>query len=112
MQVDSLMVKEGSQGYYTDKMFNTLEDFMPTFRKDVTSPTVIAPATAERFAGDLNGLLTFLGLPPYLFYPVMRVNNLNSSDEYQPSMTNLLIPNQTEITRILQTNNSTNRAST
>lgn len=112
MQVDSLMVKDGAASYYTDSMRNTLEDFMTKFRSSIQAPTTIAPTTAERFAGDLFGLLTFLNIPMSMHYAIMRVNKLNSSDEYQPWMTSLLVPSQADIQRIQQTNNSTNRATT
>lgn len=111
MQVDSLMVNEGAATYYSDKLRNTLEDFMTIFRNASTGPTAIAPATAERFAGDFYGLLTFLKLPPWTHFAVLRANKLNSSDEYRPWMTNIIIPSDTEIQRIAQSNNTTNRAS-
>lgn len=111
MQVDSLMVSEGAATFYSDKLRNTLEDFMTIFRNENDGPTAIAPATAERFAGDFYGLLTFLRIPPWMHFAVLRANKLNSSDEYQPEMTNIIIPSDVEIQRIAQSNNATNRAS-
>ena len=113
MQVDKLMVNEGSQIYYTDLLRDSLEDFMTLFRTDSsTQPMNIDPGLAQRFYGDLSGLLTFLRVPAQFHYAIMRVNKMNSPDEYRPTMLTLLTPDTGEIQRIMQTENSVNRSNT
>ena len=110
MQVDALMVAEGAQAYYTDDLRNTLEDFMTVFRTDTTTqPLVIEPGVAQRFKADLNGLLTFLRIPPQFHYAIMRINKMTSSDEYSDTMLTLQVPNTAEIQRISQVQTSVNR---
>lgn len=113
MQVDNLMVNEGPQIYYTDTVRDAVEDFMTMFRNDPTSQDMtIDPGVAQRFYGDLSGLLTFLRVPAQFHYAIMRANKMNSPNEYRPERLTLLTPSTGELQRIMQTENSVNRSNT
>lgn len=113
MQVDNLMVNEGTANYYTDDFRNVMEDFMTVFR---TSPTTqvmtIDPGDAVRYEFDFYGLLTYLKVPMQYHYTIMRVNKMTSPTDYRSRMVSFLMPDQTEISRIAQTEQTTTRAST
>jgi hypothetical protein len=108
MQVDSLMVDDGSATYYTDEVRNTLEDFMTVFRTSPTTQSVpVDPGDAQRFEYDFYGLLTYMSVPMKYHFAVMRTNNMVAPTDYRAYMLTYLMPDQGEIDRIVQTLNST-----
>lgn len=101
--VDSLLTAQGTGVYYTDAFRNVLEDHM-TYLRNAASTTVmnVDPIKAYRFEFDLNGLLLDMGIPLYLHWLVMRMNNYSSPQQVPADLTTLLIAAPSELTMILQ----------
>jgi hypothetical protein len=101
--VDTMLTAQGAAVYYTDAFRNVLEDHMTYLRK-ATSTTVmnVDPIKAYRFELDLDGLLLDMGIPLYLHWVVMRMNNLSSPQQVPADLTTLLICAPSELEMIRQ----------
>lgn len=101
--VDALLVPQGTDVYYTDAFRNVLEDHM-TYLRGAASTTVgnVDPIKAYRFEFDLNGLLLDMGLPLFLHWTIMRMNNLSSPQHVPADLTTLLLPAPAELEMIRQ----------
>lgn len=98
-----MLVAQGTGAYYTDQFRNVLEDHM-TYLREAASTTVmnVDPIKAYRFEFDLNGLLLDMGIPLYLHWVVMRMNNFASPQDVPADLTQLLIASPDEIEVIRQ----------
>lgn len=106
--VDGLMVTDGPASYFSASYRVAVEDFIPTLlAASSTQPTVVDPATTNRFTNDFYGLLTFLRIPLKYHFAIMRLNGMVSPEDYLPQLTDILMPDTKELDRIAQTNNST-----
>jgi hypothetical protein len=113
MDVDKLMVPDGTADLYTDQLRYTLESFIPYLQAHPDTQTLeIDPADGVRYAGDLAGLLYRLKkIGPDLHWIIARVNGLDCCADYTEDMLTLLIPSSTTINQIRQADNTTNRIS-
>lgn len=100
--VDTYLTAQGTGAYYTDDFRNVLEDHM-TYLRGAASTTVmnVDPIKAYRFEFDLDGLLLDMGIPLYLHWTVMRMNNFSSPQDVPADLLTLLIaaPSELEIIR-------------
>lgn len=111
MDVDKLMVPDGTADLYTDQLRYTLESFIPYLQMHPDTQTLeIDPADGIRFAGDLGGLLYRLKkITPDMYWIIARVNGLDCCADYPEDMLLLKIPSTTVINQIRQADNTTNR---
>jgi hypothetical protein len=96
--INSLMIDDVAPIYYTPKFFNMLETHMVLLRQSIRTYTIdIVPADRVKYDGDLYGLLLEYGIPLKYHYIVMRLNELNSPQGYNPDIESLLAPDPTTI---------------
>ncbi len=113
MQVDLLMRNDGAATYYTPAFRSAMESFMTIFRTATSTQTVtVLPGDAARYDYDFYGLLTYLKVPLNFHFTILRVNKFNDPRDYRSTILSFLMPDQSEITRIMQTMNSTSVSST
>lgn len=89
------------EDYVLDLTYYTvLESHVEQLKKNATIIDV-KPYIADIYVGDFDGLLTELGYRDKKFhYLIRRVNNLDSSGQYDGTQLELLIPNVAEMSAI------------
>jgi predicted NBD/HSP70 family sugar kinase len=93
MSIDSLAITEGPSVFYDDAFRAVLEDHMTYLRiHPGTTTMAVDPNEAYRWIADLFGLLGSRGVPAYMHWVVMRMNNLTSPTEMGENIRTLLIP--------------------
>lgn len=108
--IDSLMSDQGADVYYSDGFRNVLEDHMTYLRThQLTRVLDVTPKQAERFEYDLIGLLNELEVPVTLHWIVARMNHFDSIHEVPADLGSLLAPDPKEISKLLQSYNTTNK---
>lgn len=102
MKIDSLMASTGQDAYYTDSFRLVVETQLTNIWK---SPNIrmkdIDPHTADKYEGDLYGLLDSLNIPKQYHYFVLITNMMISSSDYTKEMLQILIPDFSEIDQML-----------
>jgi hypothetical protein len=80
-----------------------LETHVEYFKNKTTTDVVsITGLDAEKYKGDLYGLLLFLGIERKYHFLVMRMNDMVSSSDYDGLRDSLRIPNISEASAIIQ----------
>ena len=100
MPIVALMQNEGEAIYYTPEFRAMLESHMAWLRaRPELTLTPIDPHAAMKYAGDLDGLLTYYNVEPRYHWFIMRLNNLTSSQEYTADRLSLyfLTPSYVEL---------------
>lgn len=94
MDIDNLAVDSGAGIYYDDSFRVVLEDHMTYLRTHPQSRIIqVEPHVADRWAGDLYGLLISMKVPPYLHWIIMRMNGMLSPRDCNSELRALLVPN-------------------
>ena len=76
------------RGYY-----ELIESHLAYLKKlAATTVRTIAPLDAAVYKGDFYGLLYYLGVEKKYHYPIMRINDLNNSSDYDGINTQILFP--------------------
>ena len=110
MQIDLLAYNEGASIYYDPSFRIVLEDHMYYLRTHPNTSYVTADAGKMYvYEFDLFGLLFNIGIPSYLHWIVMRMNNLSSPTDALNKEGTLLIPDADVIGRIQQSHSSSRR---
>jgi hypothetical protein len=86
--------------YFEEGFINTVESHLTYLRNTNTQFKVIDTHLLDKYRGDFYGLLDELGIDKQYHYTVMRVNGLESSDNYRSTMTAIILPDFTEIESI------------
>ncbi len=94
MTLTAQVPDEGDSIYYSESWRTMIECHLPILlaRQDNTYRT-IAPYNALRFEGDFMGVMTEYRFAPQYHWVIMRMNGLNSPEDYRVTMEQLLIPN-------------------
>lgn len=102
--IDKLMIPIGADIYYTDNFHNVLEDHM-TYLRGLASTTKqeVEPIDVVRYQADFFGLLVKFGVRAELHWVVMRMTGLTSPSDVPEDLAFVLIPDDAEITRLVQT---------
>lgn len=101
MKIDSLMSSAGSDVYYTPAFRVVLESHLTyLMRLPSTKLVTIDPGALYKYEGDLFGLLDSMRIPKQYHWVVMMLNKINSNTDVNIKLTNLLIPNWSEIDKI------------
>lgn len=99
--IDQLMIPEGPSIYYNELFRVEIESHLTYLRHhNETLPVEITPTEAYRFEGDLTGLLLEKGVPKYLHWTVMRINDMTSVTEVSEEITFLLLPSESVVENI------------
>lgn len=102
--INTMLIGDGGLTYYDQSYRNVLEDHMTYLRTH--SETIVAtvtPMQAYIYEFDITGLLNELGIPLYLHWTVIRMNNLFSLTKVPSDLIQLLIPSEKEINKLKQT---------
>ena len=99
--------QDGAAIYYTDS-FRTMIEFNLQWLLTSTyiSTMAINNHDAYVYEYDLFGLLTSMSIPWQLHWIIMRLNGLNSSEEFTADMTNLYLPTEAVITNMVALENT------
>lgn len=112
MAINNLMKDDGDAIYYTEDFRHVLEDHMPFLRDHASTKYVaITPAYANANDKDLIGLLDTLGIPKYLHWIIMRMNNWMSPQQFSGETLSIITPDPTLIQRIKAAHTAGNRIS-
>ncbi len=112
MKIDDRMYSPGADVYYSKEFRDTLESHMDYFRKSSQTRILeVDQHKANVYDGDLFGFLLYSKIEPYLHWVIMRVNNMFSPFEFGPGVTNLMIPQDTLVEQLRQSQKSTGTGS-
>lgn len=103
MSLLELMTDAGANDYYDRDFKHTLEAHMAYLRAASSTTTVaISAYQTVTYKGCLYDLFTELGLPPYMHWVTMRLNDFISPRDFGEGVTSLLIPSPTELEQLRQ----------
>lgn len=88
--VDNLVNKYPNIDRY--KLIIMYENFRTVFSIGDVKYINISPVMGAKYRGDYYGLLNELRVPPDLYYPILRINNLDSSSNYDGKTLEVIIP--------------------
>jgi hypothetical protein len=101
MDINNLALKPGPNVYYDQAFRNVLEDHLTYLKTHPTTRTIeIRLNLVFKYIGDFNGLLTELKIPAEMHFICMRMNGMTSPNEYETTMTTLLMPSKEELSRL------------
>lgn len=111
--IDSKMLDQGSDAYYSDDLRNVLEDHM-TYLRTIASTIAmqVTPMQAVKYRMDMGGLLNDLRVPVQLHWVVARMNNFNSLSVVPEDLVQLLVPDVREVAQLMQSHTTTQRLGT
>lgn len=101
--LNDLAYAPGPDTYYSDGFHTVLEDHMTYLRGlSSTSKIAIDPIDVIRYKADFFALLLKLNVKPQLHWVTMRMSGLVSPAFVPEDLVNILIPDESEITRLYQ----------
>lgn len=104
------MVQPGPDIYYSDTFHRVLEDHMTYLRNLASTRKMeVEPIDVIRYQADFYGLLSKLGIALHLHWIVLRMTGLTSPSKIPDNLEVILVPDDTEITRLKQVVVSTNK---
>jgi len=107
MDIDSLSVAASDDVLFTPGYRIVAESYMETLRNSSdTKKITIDPSDAYVFEGDFYGYLNKQMVAPGYHWLIMRLNSIPSPLEFGPDNLELMIPNETTLSRILSIYNS------
>lgn len=109
MPVDNLMRDAGPSIYYDPDFRNVLEAHMTVLRQTSTEQIVVEAAAAYKYEFDFFSLLFYHGVPAYLHWIVMRMNNFTSPTDNKRDIGNLILPDQRVVSRILSSHKTSRK---
>lgn len=99
--IDQLMIRDDSPIYYDADFRVILESHLEYFRTNPnTLVTDIAPIDADKYRGDMWGLLLSKNVPAYLHWLVMRLAGFTSPNATDTLVTRILVPAKSDLTRL------------
>ncbi len=103
MQVDNLMLVDGSTTYYDPAFRATLEAHLAYFRTaQDTSAIQVQPNDTIVYNQDLFGFLLSRNIKNCYHWLIMRINNMFSPYDFGESYTSILVPNTKDLESIRQ----------
>lgn len=100
-KLDSQYNAPGDDGWYDENFRSVLEDHMTILRKNSVTK-VVQPIDLIKYKFDLYGLYRQYGVPDYLHFTVMRVNEGTDPTSVDPAMTGFLLPDPSTVRQIYQ----------
>lgn len=87
--------------YYEEEFRYTLEQYLPRLRKsEGTISFDLTPREKAVFHGNFIGLLLERSIPTYLHWIIMRLNDIDSSYDFNGELDSILIPDNEALDRI------------
>lgn len=85
--LNSSTIDPGSDVFYSEAFQNMIFDHLPYLRSHQETETIsINRETAYIYEGDFYGLLHYKGIPGYMHWITMVINNLDSTLDYREDM--------------------------
>ena len=103
MQVDNLMLVDGSTTYYDPAFRYTLESHLAYFRAaQDTNAIQVNPNDTIIYDQDFFGFLLSRNIKNCFHWFIMRLNNMFSPYEFGSGFTSILVPNTADLESIRQ----------
>lgn len=88
--------------YYTDHYRQLVENHLLMLRSDDAAMTVTVPTDVAYVSNaDFFSVLNSFDVPEHLHWTIMRVNGYSSPTQYRTSVTEILIPSDITLERLL-----------
>lgn len=105
--------KQGDIAFYDENFMTVIEQNMQYIRNAVSNAdglrnaSEISPAEAVACHGDFRKVCVHLGIPLYLHWVTARLNGLTAYEDYDSSLTTILIVDESILHRLNLTNSVT-----
>lgn len=110
MDIFDTMITGGPAIFYDPRFRNVLEDHMSFLRMHPSNRTIdIEPGIAYKYAGDFFGLMQQYGISSEFHWPIMRVNDYISPQDYKDTDLTFIRPDETILMRLSETFRSHNK---
>lgn len=110
MPIEAYLLESGPNIFYDEAFRSVLEDHLNFLRThSTTTAVVVTEGEAYKFEADLYGLLSEIKIPRHLHYATMRINDYTSPLTIRANLSQLLIPDETLLTQIAQTHQTTHK---
>lgn len=110
--INNQMPDDGPAVMYEESFRRVLEDHMSYLRDHPQTELVdIKNQVANKHHGDFVGVLHWYGLPKHLHWVVMRVNGLTSPSQYKSSITQIHVPSNGIIERLIKVHRANHKIS-
>jgi hypothetical protein len=107
MDIDSQSISNSDDVLFSDGFRIVVESFLPTLRASNATKTIaVDPNDAYVYEGDFYGYLNSQSVQTGYHWLVMRLNNILSPFDFNSSVTELMIPDETAIMKIVSIYNS------
>lgn len=100
MKIHNLETLNIQDSYVSSEYIIAIESHL-SFLKSTASYETVSKQQTYKFEGDFYGLLKELKYEPNYFYAIMRVNDLVNSSDYKGTNEMILIPDVSEIDKIV-----------
>ncbi len=99
----NLLEDPGPLIYYDDGFMAVIEDHLSLLQTSITTTTQAIPTQiGNKWDGDLFGLLSEMGSPPFMNWTIMRMNGMRSQWEFDFSQLQiLLIPSISQLAALI-----------
>lgn len=98
------LLPSGKSILYDANFINILRSYFPIWLNSNTgfSTIEVEPTEANRYKGDLRGLLLLKGVPADIIFPTMLFNGIENSYEYDGIQSTFYVLERNEIDKIIQ----------
>lgn len=98
------MLSAGKRILYDANFINILRSYFPIWLRSNTgfSTLEVEPTEANRYKGDLRGLLLLKNVPADLIYPTLLFNGMENGYEFDGLQTTFFVLERNEIDKIIQ----------
>jgi hypothetical protein len=104
------LVQAGPDIYYDDTFRRVLEDHMTYLRNLSTTTKIdVEPIDVIRYQADFYGLLTKLGIQLHMQWIILRMTGLTSPSKIPEDLEFVLVPDESEISRLKQSVTATTK---
>ncbi len=101
--IDDKMINFGADVFYTKPFRDMIEAHIQYLNTHAnTIKIMVDEHSAVVYKGDLFGYLNKVKIPAYLHWIVLRMNNMYSNFDFNPSITELLIPDNKVVDKLRQ----------
>lgn len=103
MNLFKLALDTGPRIYYDPKVRSILEDHLQLLIEQADAKLVeVTPGIANKYLGDLNGVLAHAGVAPEKWWLIARMNGYKNHTHYEGVKTQFIVPDVTLLGRIIR----------
>lgn len=107
MKIDAYLTTDGSNDYYDESFRFVLESHLSYFRTlPSTGLAPVEPNDTKIYDQDFFSYLNDRNIKPCFHWFIMRLNNFFSPNDFNSSVTSVLLPDDTALEKIRQAWNS------